>query len=223
MKKIIYPNTHSSEAYVKYLRRKGISVGEFNEFISPKNTYIDVTKPNFLSIGSHCTITSGVTVLAHDWSYSIMIKKYNDIVGKQLYTTIGNNVFIGMNSIILMGASIGDNVIIGAGSVVIGKVDSNSVYAGNPAKKICTLEAHYEKCKNSYIDGARNHALEFIKRNERLPSINEMDLYRPLFIEKNEENMIKYFSNVNDYTRKAMSVMPQKFKSVEEFINNRID
>ena len=35
-------------------------------------------------------------------------------------TTIGDNVFIGVNSTILMGAQIGNNVIIGAGSVVGG-------------------------------------------------------------------------------------------------------
>lgn len=48
---------------------------------------------------------------------------------------IGNNVFIGGGATILGGSHIGDNVIIGANSVVSGNVDSNSVYAGNPARK----------------------------------------------------------------------------------------
>lgn len=51
--------------------------------------------------------------------------------------SIGDNCWIGAKSIILDGAKIGDNTIIAAGSVVIGKkYDSNSIYAGNPAKFI---------------------------------------------------------------------------------------
>ncbi|MDI9553531.1 MAG: DapH/DapD/GlmU-related protein, partial [Bacteroidota bacterium] len=49
---------------------------------------------------------------------------------------IGNNVFIGINSIILSNTSIGDNCIVGAGSVVRGKFPENSVLAGNPAQII---------------------------------------------------------------------------------------
>lgn len=44
--------------------------------------------------------------------------------------TIGNNCFIGMNTVILKGTTIGDNVIIGAGSILREKYLSNSVIAG---------------------------------------------------------------------------------------------
>ena len=53
--------------------------------------------------------------------------------------TIESNVWIGMNCIILKGVKIGSGSIIAAGSVVIGQVDPNSLYAGNPAKKIKQL------------------------------------------------------------------------------------
>lgn len=46
---------------------------------------------------------------------------------------IGNNVWIGMNAIILPGVKIGDNVIIAANSVVNKDIPANSVVAGNPA------------------------------------------------------------------------------------------
>ena len=49
---------------------------------------------------------------------------------------IGNESFIGANSVVKQGLKIGDNVIIGAGSVVIQDIEDNSVYAGNPCKKI---------------------------------------------------------------------------------------
>ena len=46
---------------------------------------------------------------------------------------IGNNVDIGCNVIIIGDIKIGNNVIIGAGSVVVKNLESNSIYAGNPA------------------------------------------------------------------------------------------
>lgn len=48
--------------------------------------------------------------------------------------TIGNNVWIGAQSIILPGITIGDNSIIGAGSVVTRDIPANVVAAGNPCK-----------------------------------------------------------------------------------------
>lgn len=47
---------------------------------------------------------------------------------------IGDNVFIGANTIILKGTVIGNNSVIGAGSVVAGKILSNSIASGNPAR-----------------------------------------------------------------------------------------
>lgn len=49
---------------------------------------------------------------------------------------IGNNVFIGSNSVIIGKVHIGDNATIGAGSVVVKDVPANSVVAGNPARVI---------------------------------------------------------------------------------------
>lgn len=49
---------------------------------------------------------------------------------------IGENVFIGCNSLILKGARIGNNSVVGAGSVVIGDIPENCIAAGNPAKVI---------------------------------------------------------------------------------------
>jgi len=53
---------------------------------------------------------------------------------------IGQNCWIGMNSIILKGVTIGDNTVIGAGSVVTKNCDKNSIYAGNPCIKIKDLK-----------------------------------------------------------------------------------
>lgn len=64
---------------------------------------------------------------------------------------IGNNVHIGINSIIMPGVTIGDNVIIGCGSVVTKNIPSNSVAVGVPARVIETIEEYYKKNKDKCV------------------------------------------------------------------------
>lgn len=52
---------------------------------------------------------------------------------------IGNNVWIGGNTVILPGVHIGDNAVIGAGSVVTGDIPPWCVAAGNPCRVIRTI------------------------------------------------------------------------------------
>jgi putative colanic acid biosynthesis acetyltransferase WcaB len=53
-----------------------------------------------------------------------------------LCPTIGNNVTIGPNSVIIGKITIGNNAVIGAGAVVVKDVPDNAIVAGNPAKVI---------------------------------------------------------------------------------------
>lgn len=69
---------------------------------------------------------------------------------------IGDDVWIGLGVIVLGGVSIGSGSIIAAGSVVTKDVETYSIYAGNPAKKIkdrfstiSDLEQHLRIYKNS--------------------------------------------------------------------------
>ena len=50
--------------------------------------------------------------------------------------TIGDNVYIAANSVVIGDIKIGNNTIIGAGSVVTKSLEGNSVYVGNPARFI---------------------------------------------------------------------------------------
>ena len=50
--------------------------------------------------------------------------------------TVGDNVWIGGNTVILPGVTVGSNVVIGAGSVVSKDIPDNTIAAGNPCKVI---------------------------------------------------------------------------------------
>ncbi len=65
-----------------------------------------------------------------------------DVFGK---ITVGNNVNIGWNAVIMPGVTIGDNVVIGAGAIVTKDVESNSVVVGVPARKIETIDEYRKK------------------------------------------------------------------------------
>lgn len=84
-------------------------------------------------IGDNCNISQGVT---------IGISGQNE---KRGVPVIGNNVYIGVNSVIAGKITIGDNVLIGACSLVTTDVNDNCVMLGVPASKIS------EKGSNGYI------------------------------------------------------------------------
>lgn len=52
---------------------------------------------------------------------------------------IGNNVWLGINAVILKGVTIGENTVIGANSVVTKSIPKNVIAAGNPCKVIKNL------------------------------------------------------------------------------------
>ena len=171
----------NSESYIKHLRKLGVEIGDDVMLYRPFNTTIDPTSPHLLSIGSHVVITGPATILTHDYSWSVLKRKYGYIVGNKRKTHIGNNVFIGWGSTILGGANIGDNVIIGASSVVSGNVESDSIYAGNPARKIMTLEEFYARRKKAQLEDARIFVNEYIKRYGKDPKPTDFNEYFFLF------------------------------------------
>lgn len=120
IKKAILPNTYSMEAYRNYLRSNGVIIGDHTVVYSPNHTNIDIQKPWLVRIGDYCKITKGVTILAHDYSIDVPRRVFGEFRGGSLPVTLGDNVFVGSKSTILMGTTIGDNSIIGANSVVKG-------------------------------------------------------------------------------------------------------
>ncbi len=216
IKKIIYPHKYNTDVFIKYLKQRGVEIGEHTKFINPVNTYVDEQNASYISIGNKCCITAGVTILAHDWSICVVAEKYGQMLPGQRRTIIGNNVFIGLNSIILSGTVIEDNVVIGAGSVVSGKIEADSVYAGNPARKIMSLEDYFEKCKKRYIPGAKEYAANFVKIYGRVPKTDEMGCYQTMFIDK---EMISDNMFADSIYKNAYLGVPKMFDSVQDLID----
>lgn len=196
LKKKFCPRLLSSEDYIKLLKASGIQIGEGTYFFSPQSISIDTQRPELLEIGEYCKITAGVKILAHDYSRSVLRRVYGEIIGEAKKTVIGNNVFIGMNSIILMGSHIGNNVIIGAGSIVSGNIPDNVVIAGNPAHVIRTLEEHYNIRKGKYIEEAKQYA-KLIYENGSVPTIEKMDSFFPIYLKRDLREIDKYNLNIS--------------------------
>ena len=68
-------------------------------------------------------------------------------MSKMAQVKIGNNVYIGINALIMPGVKIGNNVIIGAGSIVTHDVPDNSVAVGIPAVVKKNIDEYYESTK----------------------------------------------------------------------------
>lgn len=218
------PSSISNDEYVNHLIQKGVDCGKHTKFFDITNITIDTSRPWLLQIGDYCKITAGVTILTHDYSRSVMRRVYGDIVAEAKKTVIGNNVFIGINSIILMGSKIGDNVIIGAGSVVSGAIPSNCVVAGNPARVIRSLNEHYNKRKEKYMYEAKENAVCFKEKYGRYPTIKEMESFFPLYLERNvdllkEHNLFTKLSgdDEEDIIKNWLSVEPM-FDSYDKFL-----
>jgi len=109
------------------------------------------SEPYLIEVGDNVTITRGVAFVNHDGGVALFRDEYKglNVFGK---IKVGNNVFIGINTIILPGVIIGDNVVVGAGSIVNKNIESNVVVAGIPVRTIKTIEEYkIDKLKNSIL------------------------------------------------------------------------
>lgn len=91
----------------------------------------------FICIGNHCLLSQGISIIASNHQISP-----NALIKEQLWDTekinvvIGDDVWIGANSVVLPGVTIGNGAVVGAGSVVTKNVPQYAIIAGNPAKII---------------------------------------------------------------------------------------
>ncbi len=155
---------------VKYARKMGVQIGEKCKILS--DPYVSFgTEPWLISLGNHVEVTRGVIFLTHEgamWCARGINRKYenSDMFGT---ITIGNNVMIGVNSIIMPGISIGDNVIVAANSVVTKDISSNSIVGGCPAHIISDFDDFIRKIDGRMVptknmDSSKKY--EWLKKNQ---------------------------------------------------------
>ena len=107
--------------------------------------------PELIKLHNNIVIAAKVTFITHDVIHTMLNKcnnitdTYKEFIG---CIEIMDNVFVGTNTTILYDVKIGSNVVIGANSLVNKDLESGFVYAGIPAKKICSFEEFIHKRKN---------------------------------------------------------------------------
>jgi acetyltransferase-like isoleucine patch superfamily enzyme len=119
------------KSYIRYPHKvsigKSVAINRGCKFLASAHSDEKVD----ILIGDNSVFAPGVELLSagHDYRYINLPDTYGTI-------TIGKNVWIGANSIILQGVSVGDGAIVGAGSIVSKDIPPYTVWVGNPARKI---------------------------------------------------------------------------------------
>ena len=107
-----------------------------------------------IDIGSHCLVSWNVGIADSDFHPLEPAQRLIDAQALAPYfkdrpprpklktapVKIADNVWIGMNAVILKGVTIGENSVVAAGSVVTKSVPPNTVVAGNPAVVVKQFE-----------------------------------------------------------------------------------
>ena len=138
LKELLYRlrGEYTTEKLISMGMKVGKNFGRLNGVI------LDPSHCWLIEIGDNVTMAPRVHILCHDASTKNFLN-YTKI-GR---VTIGNNVFIGAETVVLPGVTIGNNVIIGANSTVTHDVPDGTVVAGSPARVLCSLEEYLQKEK----------------------------------------------------------------------------
>jgi acetyltransferase-like isoleucine patch superfamily enzyme len=137
---------------VAYLRGLGMRIGKNCDILTKVENF--GSEPYLIRLGDNVTITSGVIFITHDGATRVMRnvdERWTKETGLYGKIDLGDNVFVGMNSILLPGISIGANSVVGAGSVVTRDIAADTVVAGNPAKVVCSLAEYTDKVFNKTV------------------------------------------------------------------------
>lgn len=111
------------------------------------------SEPYLITIGDHVGISRGVRFITHDGGLFVVRALYEDLRDADIMgrIVVGNNVFIGADTIIMPGVTIGNNCIIGCGAVVTRDIPDNSVAVGVPARVIETVDEYVQKNRDRFI------------------------------------------------------------------------
>lgn len=144
----MYQNKYNPLAWIRGEENGNINIGEgawIGPFCVIDGEYDTVT------IGRGFNLSAGAQVVTHDTVKRCLTNRvYQGIDHAPI--TIGNNVYVGTNAVILKGSKIGDNCIIAAGTVVkeFSEIPPYSLVAGVPGVVKKNIK---EDCQN-WIENA---------------------------------------------------------------------
>ena len=172
-------NKHNYTSIVKNFDIEKVSVGDMS--YGPLEVYGWGSHNEKLNIGSYVSIASGVKFILGGNHYYNTISTYPFKVmclgeEREAYSngpiTIGDDVWIATDAIIMSGVNIGKGAVVAAGSVVVKDVPPYSIVGGNPAK---VIKYRFEK---SIINQLLE--LDYKKISKDLIKDNIDKLYNPL-------------------------------------------
>gem|GEM_PF-2136511 len=114
----------------------GVKFVDISSVFLGEDVFFDDIHPELITVGKNVRITAGVRVLTHFFD-----TKFTPTPDRpfRFYTgevVIGDNVFIGVNTVIAKPVVIGNGAVIGANSVVSKDIPENAIAVGTPAKVI---------------------------------------------------------------------------------------
>ena len=119
---------------------------------------------NLIHLHDNVIVGSNVGFITHDGIYYLLNHKFGGgFIERIGCIEVMNNVFIGAGTRILYNTKIGSNVIIGAHSVINKDIPDNSVYAGVPARFICTFDEFIKKYIAYSDDFQNRYGLSVVK------------------------------------------------------------
>mgnify|MGYP002856289704 CR=1 FL=1 len=89
-----------------------------------------------VSIGSHVNLAQGITITALNHNFAEREQRIDEQGVSTSPVTIGDDIWIGANAVILPGVTIGNHAVVAAGAVVTKDVPAHTLVAGIPAKII---------------------------------------------------------------------------------------
>lgn len=125
-------------ALAQSARSLGVKVGERVRFADGMPSF--GSEPYFVEIGDDCVLSGRVSFLTHDGGIRVCRPFADDYASMTKFgrVRVGRNCFIGAFAILMPNVTVGDGCVIGAASVVTKDVPSGQVWAGNPARFVCT-------------------------------------------------------------------------------------
>lgn len=195
-KYLLYGPRSDTRSYIRAMNKRGASINDTLFMSTPETVFLDDTAPWLLHIGEHVCLSAGVKILTHDASWLVRKQADGSILGHMAPVKIGNNVFLGMNTVVLCGVTICDQVIVGANSVVSSSIHTPGVYVGNPARQVAGLDRYWALRESRQVKEAYVLAKEYYHRfGEKPPqevfheyfwvfAPRDMDALHPRFVEK---------------------------------------